>query len=134
MSQTYKLKCDCGALEIALTGAPRVRGHCHCQACRTLLNVPYHSVTAWNPDQLQVTKGEDKLKLFQHPNLKMKKAYCEACGEVLFNTNGMDWRVVSQHLIAKNFNGKLPEELSSVSHFHYAGRIVDVADDLPKRD
>ena len=26
------------------------------------------------------------------------------------------------------------EELSSVSHFHYAGRIVDVADDLPKRD
>ncbi len=48
------------------------------------------------------------------------------------NTNVMDWRVVSQHLIAKSLGG-LPEELSSPSHFHYGGRVVDVADDLPKK-
>lgn len=134
MSQTYDITCDCGTVEITLTGAPRVRGHCHCQACRTLLNTPYHSVTAWNPEQLETTKGADHLVMFQHPHLNMKKAFCQSCGEVMFNTNAMDWRVVSQHLIAKSAGGELPADLSALSHFHYAGRVVDVVDDLPKKD
>ena len=134
MRRSYTITCDCGAVEMVLSGEPRVRGHCHCQACRTLLNVPFHSVTAWNADQLKVTRGSDGLVVFQHPKLKMKKAFCSACGEVVYNTNAMDWRVVSQHLIAKNNSGVLPEELSPLSHFHYGGRIVDVSDDLPKKD
>lgn len=134
MEATYKISCDCGTVSMTLSGAPRVRGHCHCQACRTLLNTPYHSVTAWNPDQLSVTKGADQLASFQHPNLQMKKIFCSGCGEVMWNTNAMDWRVVSQHLIAKNNGGHLPEALGSLSHFHYGGRIVDVEDPLPKKD
>ncbi|MBO6898289.1 MAG: GFA family protein [Shimia sp.] len=128
----YVVTCDCGAVEMALTGAPRVRGHCHCQACRTLLNVPYHSVNAYNAEQVEITKGAETLVDFQHPNLKMRKIFCQGCGEVMFNTNALDWRVVSQNLMAKNL-GTLPEDLASVSHFHYDGRIVDVADDLPKK-
>ena len=133
MGETYRISCDCGAVSLELTGSPRVRGHCHCQACRTLLNVPFHSVTAWNLDQLLVTSGAENLLSFQHPRLNMKKAYCAACGEVLYNTNAMDWRVVSQHLIAKNRGGFLPEELSPLSHFHYSSRIVDIDDELPKK-
>ena len=134
MSNHYNLSCDCGSITMGLNGVPRVRGHCHCQACRTLLNVPYHSVTAWNPDQLEVTSGGETLVVFQHPTLKMKKAFCAKCGEVLYNTNAMDWRVVSQHLIAKNYHGILPSELTSISHFHYGGRVVDVDDDLLKKE
>ena len=134
MAEIYEIGCDCRAVALKLCGAPRVQGHCHCQACRTLLNTPYHSVTAWNPDQVAVTRGGEKLVEFQHPNLKMKKIFCSDCGEVLYNTNAMDWRVVSQHLIAKAKGGKLPPELTSKSHFFYADRVVDVADDLPKRD
>ena len=133
MEQSYSVCCDCGAVNLELTGTPRVRGHCHCQACRTLLDVPYHSVTAWDPDQVRVSSGDETLVSFQHPNLKMKKVFCSACGEVLYNTNAMDWRVVSQHLIAKNHDGSLPDELSSLSHFHYASRLVDINDDLPKK-
>ncbi len=134
MEPSYRVSCDCGAIGITLSGAPRVRGPCHCQACRTLLNLPYHSLTAWNPAQLAVTKGADALVTFQHPRLKMKKIFCPTCGEVLFNTNAMDWRVVSMHLIAKNNDGALPDELAPLSHFHYAGRIVDVSDDLPRKE
>lgn len=133
MPSNYTISCDCGATKIALTGAPRVRGHCHCQACRTLLNVPYHSVTAWNPDQVEVTKGAKDLVHHQHSVLKMKKVFCSGCGEVLFNTNALDWRVVSQHVIAKNYGNVLPEELTSLSHFFYGARVVDVEDDLPKK-
>ena len=76
MSVTYDIACDCAATEIRLSGAPRVRGHCHCNACRTLLDTPYHSVTAWNPDQLEITRGAEGLTTFQHPTLTMKKVYC----------------------------------------------------------
>lgn len=134
MPETYHLSCTCDGVRIALTGAPRVRGHCHCNACRRLLDTPYHSVTAWNPEQVEVVNGQETLVTFQHPELSMKKVFCGACGDVLYNTNGMDWRVVSQHLIARNFDGALPSELQSLSHFHYANRIIDVVDDLPKKD
>ena len=134
MPENTSVSCDCGSVEIRLSGAPRVRGHCHCQACRTLLNTPYHSVTAWNPEQVGVSKGTDTLKEAQHPTLSMKRAFCADCGEVLYNTNGMGWKVVSQHLLAKNNGGVLPEEFTALSHFHYGGRIVDIDDVLPKKD
>ena len=131
MTAKYDVSCDCGSVQLRLTGEPRVRGHCHCNACRTLLDIPYHSVTAWNPEQVEITNGE--LKTFQHPNLTMKKVFCGKCGEVLYNTNKMDWRVISQHFLKKSL-GEVPEDLQSLSHFHYANRIVEVDDDLPKKD
>ncbi|MXU65847.1 GFA family protein [Oceanomicrobium pacificus] len=130
---SYRIGCDCGTVQVTLTGSPRVRGHCHCNACRILLDTPYHSVTAWMPEQVDVTAGSDSLVSFQHPDLSMKKIFCRDCGTTLWNTNKMDWRVVSQHLIAKRLGG-LPDELQSLSHFHYGARIVDVDDDLPKKD
>ena len=133
MSEQYSVACDCGAVTIRLSGTPRVRGHCHCSACRTLLDTPYHSVTAWNPDQLEIVGGADELREYQHPSLTMKKIFCAGCGQVLYNTNKMDWRVVSQHLLRKRL-GELPEALSPQSHFHYASRIVDIDDDLLKKD
>ncbi|WP_161555742.1 GFA family protein [Mangrovicoccus ximenensis] len=76
MSGSHDLQCSCGTAAIRLEGAPRVRGHCHCRACRVLLGVPFHSVTAWNPEQLAVTRGGGRLLSFQHPSLSMKKVSC----------------------------------------------------------
>jgi len=64
----------------------------------------------------------------------MKRIYCSQCGETLYNTNAMDWRVVSQLLISKCHDDQLPEELHSESHFFYGRRIIDIDDDLPKHD
>ena len=130
---TYHIQCECGSIKIDLHGAPRVRGHCHCSDCRELLNIPYHSVTAWNEDQVEFLAGEGSLKFYQHPRLSMQRAFCGKCGETLFNTNAMNWRVVSQHLIRKCRGGILPEELAAQSHFFYSSRIIDVEDELPKK-
>ena len=128
----YELACDCGSVKIEMEGEPRVRGTCHCGDCRTLLQTPYHAVNAWLPDQLTVTKGQDNLVEFQHPDLTMKRVYCQSCGETLYNTNAMDWKVVSQFLVLKTY-GDIPEALRSQSHFFYDRRVVDVDDDLPKK-
>ncbi len=134
MSNEYRIECDCGSVKAILTGEPRVRGFCHCEDCRELLKIPYHSVTAWQKEQVTVEDATDKLVAFQHPTKRMKRFYCASCGDTLFNSNAMDWRVVSQLLIRKCYGGDLPESLQSKMHFFYGRRIVDIDDSLPKRD
>ena len=130
----YDVQCDCSAVKLKLSGEPRVRGYCHCNDCRELLKIPYHSVTAWEPEAFSITAGEDDLIWFQHPTKRMQRVYCRHCGETLFNTNAMDWRVVSQLLIRKCYGNELPEALQSKSHFFYGKRIVDIDDGLPKKE
>lgn len=130
----YKASCTCGSVEVEMTGAPKVRGICHCGDCRELLNTPYHSVNAWEKEFVKVTKGLDNIQEYQHPNLRMKKYTCKNCGDVIFNSNGMDWRVFSQFFIAKSYGGKLPDDLKPKGHFFYGRRIVNIDDDLLKRE
>ncbi|MGV6827394.1 MAG: hypothetical protein ACWA5Q_10500, partial [bacterium] len=66
------------------------------------------------------------------PTLEMTRVFCKHCGEVLYNTNAMNWRLVSQILIRKCNNDELPPELASNAHFYYDRRIVDIDDNLPK--
>ena len=134
MNMKYKIECECGSVKLSLSGKPRVKGFCHCEDCRDLLNVPFHSVTAWNSEQVEIVQGESNLSSHQHPTLDMKRVFCSSCGETIYNTNAMDWRVISQLLIRKCNNNTLPAELHSDSHFFYARRIIDIADDLPKHD
>lgn len=132
MENTYNVHCDCGAVELVITGQPIVHAYCHCVDCRELLNVPYHAVTAWKSRDVRIANGVDKLVEYQHPTLDMKRAYCADCGEVLFNTNSMGWRVVSQWFIAKCSDAGLPPELCSDKHFFYEQRVIDIDDELPK--
>ena len=94
----YDLACTCGSVLLRVTGEPRVRGTCHCTDCRALLKIPFHEVTAWNADQVEIVRGEDRLEWYQHPSLRMQRVFCRDCGDTMFNTNSMDWRVISQQL------------------------------------
>jgi hypothetical protein len=133
MSDTYHVSCDCGSVKLKMQGEPKVRGFCHCEDCRDLLKIPYHSVTAWESDQVSFASGEHEAATFQHPTKRMQRIYCKHCGETLFNTNAMGWRIISQLLIRKCYDDELPEELTSKMHFFYDRRIVDIDDSLPKR-
>ena len=130
----YQIECDCGSIKMTLSGEPIVRGICHCEDCRDLLKIPYHSVTAWDKERASIDAGNDTLTEFKHPTKRMSRFFCANCGETMFNSNAKDWRVVSQLLIRKNYGGELPEPLHPKLHFFYASRIVDIDDDLPKRD
>jgi hypothetical protein len=41
MSDTYSIQCNCGTVKMTLTGEPKVRGVCHCEDCRELLESPF---------------------------------------------------------------------------------------------
>lgn len=133
MSTKYRVKCDCESVEVEMTGEPRVHAYCHCEDCRELLQVPYHSVLAWEEDQLVVIKGQSNVVEFQHPTKRMKRIFCQYCGEVLFNTNAMGWKLVSQFLFRKCNDNQLPNNFKSNAHFFYDRRVIDIDDDLAKR-
>ncbi len=134
MSNRYRVHCDCGTVTLEMDGAPRVRAFCHCEDCRALLDVPYHSVTAWDADKVRITSGVEDVVEYSHPTLKMTRVFCKHCGETLFNTNAMDWRLVSQLLIRKCNDKVLPVELESNAHFYYDRRVVDIDDAIPKSE
>ncbi len=130
--QQYQVHCDCNQVHLTMKGDPRVRAYCHCGDCRSLLNVPYHSIAAWEGDNVTITQGSELTREFQHPHLTMTRVFCTHCGEMLYNTNKMGWKLVSQLLLRKNYNNEVPEELLPTQHFFYDRRIIDIADDLPK--
>ena len=131
--KNYEVQCGCGAVSISMRGEPVVHAHCHCEDCRDLLKIPYHSVVAWQADDLKIISGTEYVAVYQHPNLKMTRVFCTKCGDTVYNTNALDWKVTSQNLIRQNYDGVLPEEFSPTAHFYYDERIVDIDDDLPKR-
>jgi len=133
MSRNYSVSCDCGAVALSMSGEPNVHAYCHCDDCRDLLQIPYHSVIAWNPDGVEVTKGQENLVEFQHPHKRMTRVFCAHCGDVMYNTNAMGWKLVSQLLVRKCNDGELPQEFESGAHFFYDSRVIDVDDQLPKR-
>jgi len=114
-------------------GNPRVHAFCHCEDCRDLLQVPYHSVLAWEADQVAIIKGHHAAVTFQHPQKRMQRIFCKHCGDVLYNTNAMGWKLISQLLFTRCNGTPLPEALVPNAHFFYARRVVDIDDNLPKR-
>ena len=131
--RTSKIHCDCNAVEITMSGDPKVHAFCHCEDCRELLQVPYHSIIAWEPDKVEITKGKENVVEYQHPSKRMKRVFCKHCGDVLYNTNAMGWKLISQLMFQKCNPGKLPTAFQSNAHFFYDRRIVDIKDELPKR-
>ncbi len=132
MSRNYKVQCDCAAVGLEMTGAPRVHAFCHCEDCRALLDVPYHSVVAWDADNVSIVAGEEHAVEYKYPTLDMARVFCRHCGETVYNTNAMGWRLVSQLLIRKCNDDEVPAELQSNAHFFYDRRVIDIDDVLPK--
>lgn len=133
MIEKHQIHCDCNTVEVTMDGEPKVHAFCHCEDCRELLQVPYHSVLAWESEQIEITKGEQEVIEYQHPDKRMKRIFCKHCGDVLYNTNAMSWKIVSQLMFQKCNENELPESLKSNAHFFYDRRIVDIEDQLPKK-
>ncbi len=131
MKQTYSVHCDCKKVTLTILDNPKVHGFCHCNDCRDLLQVPFHSVLAFTPENIEISYGSNLCQEFKHPSKNMTRVFCKECGEILYNTNAMGWKIISQLLFIKN-NKELPTDFQSTKHFFYKDRIIDISDSLPK--
>ena len=83
MEQTYQGGCFCGAVQFTVTGAPAGMGYCHCESCRSWSAGPVNAFTLWQPGALKVTRGADKIGVFNKTPKSFRK-WCKACGGHLF--------------------------------------------------
>lgn len=120
-------------VEVTMTDTPKVHAFCHCEDCRELLQVPYHSVLAWEGDRVEITRGDQDVIEYQHPTKRMTRIFCKHCGDILYNTNAMGWKLVSQLLYKRCNHNQLPEGFQPNAHFFYDRRIVDINDQIPKQ-
>jgi len=114
------VRCDCGSVEVHLTGEPMVQYICHCDDCQAVHGKPY-PIALYPTSAVAVTGGEtDALTLRTSPRTK-----CSHCGTYLFaEVPGYPVRGVNADLLPEGrFN---PE-------FHVQCRYATarVEDDLP---
>ena len=123
--RTYEGSCFCGAVQIAVTGAPVNMGYCHCDSCRTWSASPVNAFTLWKPDSVRVTKGADNIGVY-HKTPRSYRKYCKTCGGHLFNEHP-HWSLIDVYAaIIRTFPFK------ANVHVNYQETVLPMHDGLPK--
>jgi hypothetical protein len=122
---SYKGKCFCGAVEIAVTGEPVGAGYCHCASCRSWSAGPVNAFTLWKPESVKVTKGAENVAVF-HKSERSHRKWCKACGGHLM-TEHPEWKLVDV------FAATIPDFVFKPGvHVNYAQTVLPIKDGLPK--
>lgn len=121
----YNGACFCGAVEITAHGAPEVMGYCHCSSCRSWAAAPVNAFTLWQPQNVAVRKGADRIGSYSKTPTSDRK-FCKSCGGHIMTVHepmGMI-DVYAATLPALAFRPAL--------HVHYAESVLPMKDGLPK--
>jgi hypothetical protein len=122
----YKGKCFCGAVEIAVWGAPAGAGYCHCQSCRAWSAGPVNAFTLWKPEAVQVVKGKENLGSY-HKTERSIRRWCKSCGGHVL-TEHPEWGLVDVYAaVLENFH------FEPHVHVNYAETVLPMRDGLPKQ-
>ncbi|MGH6925695.1 MAG: GFA family protein [Propylenella sp.] len=123
---TYTGRCFCGAVEVAVTGAPVAMGYCHCSSCRSWSAGPVNAFTLWPPDAVQITKGSEKVGSYQKTERSIRK-WCTICGGHLL-TEHPTWGVTDVYAAI------IPDlPFKAALHVNYQETALPMADGLPKQ-
>ena len=125
MSQTYNGSCFCGAVQLAVTGDPVAAGYCHCESCRSWSAGPVNAFSLWKPEQVKVTKGEDKIGTF-HKTEQSYRKFCTVCGGHVM-TEHPPWSLIDVYAATIPTYRHQPQ-----LHVHYQETVLPMKDGLPK--
>lgn len=123
--KTYRGSCFCGAVEIRVTGEPSGMGYCHCASCRTWSAGPVNAFSLWKTSAVQVTKGEDKLGVYNKTPQSARK-WCKVCGGHVLTAHP-SWDLIDVYAAT------IPEfPFKPGVHVNYQETVLHVRDGLPK--
>ena len=124
-TKAYKGRCFCGAVEFIVSGEPAAMGYCHCASCRHWSAGPVNAFTLWAPDALQITKGADRVGVYNKSDLSFRK-FCTSCGGHLFTAHP-PWNLVDIYAAV------IPEfPFEPKVHVNYKATVLRMKDGLPK--
>ncbi|HLW28635.1 MAG TPA: GFA family protein [Kiloniellales bacterium] len=122
---THRGTCFCGAVEVTARGAPFTMGYCHCHDCRAWSAGPVNAFTLWEPEKVEVTRGEELLGSYDKSGSSDRR-FCTRCGG----------HVLTNH-VPGNFVDVYAAILPSLPfkpdlHVNYASAVLPIKDGLPK--
>src|SRR4051794_35174876 len=125
MTDIHTGTCFCGAVEIAVTGAPEAMGYCHCSSCRSWSAAPVNAFTLWKPENVRVTKGAEFLGRFRKTEMSDRQ-FCTKCGGHLMT----DHPTLG---LTDVYAATLPSVAFAPGvHVNYAETVLPMKDGLPK--
>lgn len=125
MANTYQGSCFCGAVALEVSGDPAAMGYCHCESCRSWSAGPVNAFTLWQPDQIRITRGADKIGHFMK-SANSDRQFCTACGGHLM-THHPVWGITDVYAAT------LPDlAFAPGVHVNYAETVLHIHDGLPK--
>lgn len=125
MTSTHKGGCFCGAVEIAVTGAPEEMGYCHCGSCRSYTGAPLVAFALFKAENVKVTRGAEAIGRFQKSEMS-ERQFCTKCGG----------HIMTGHPTL-GFTDVYAAAIPTVSfkpsvHLNYGETVLPVRDGLPK--
>ena len=121
----YKGSCFCGAVELEVSGEPVGEGFCHCSSCRSWAAAPVNAFSLWKPESVRVTKGADKVGVYNKTERSFRK-FCKGCGGHLM-TEHPPWNLIDV------YTATIPEFRHQPHlHVHYQETVMPMRDGLPK--
>jgi hypothetical protein len=124
-AKSYSGACFCGSVQFTVTGEPVAAGYCHCESCRTWSAGPVNAFSLWKPEALAITKGADKIGVYNKTDRSYRK-WCKACGGHLF-TDHPHWNLVDVYAAV------IPEfPFTPGVHVNYQETRLRIKDGLPK--
>ena len=125
MSDTFSGSCFCGAVTVQVSGPPVTEGLCHCKDCRSWSGTPMTAYALWPDPMVEVSKGADKLKTFSR-NGSTQRVHCGDCGALIMAELP---EAGLKDVFPLRLEGR---EFAPQGHVHYASRVIDMKDGLPK--
>lgn len=129
MSATASLTggCLCGAIRFELTAPPTSAGYCHCTRCQRRTGAAASPQARIDGGTLRLLRGEERLKIWRHPDGGFEKHFCGECGAHLFSRNPDDHAQMSVRLGA--FDGDPGVRPSFRAFVDYAAAWEAIPDD-----
>jgi hypothetical protein len=125
MSQEYKGRCFCGAVQIEVSGEPEAMGYCHCASCRSWSAGPVNAFSLWKPERVRVVEGAENVATFSKTAFSERR-YCAKCGGHLM-TNHPPIGLIDVYAAT------IPTlQFNPGVHINYAETVLPMRDGLPK--
>lgn len=125
MAETLHGNCFCGAVEIEVSGEPKVMGFCHCSSCRSWGAAPVNAFTLWDPQTVKVTKGKDELATYNKTKASYRQ-FCKTCGGHVMTDHPLIGLIDVYAAIVPDL------AFQPQVHIHYGEKVLSIPDGLPK--
>lgn len=125
MAKTYEGSCFCGHVTLRVTAAAVSEGYCHCASCQKWSATPVTPYMLFRESAVEITSGETFLKTFSAGG-KATRAHCTHCGGAVLSH-------IKTAGLTDVYAPILPDyPFTPTTHVHYANRMFDMNDGLPK--